>query len=94
MDDLQFSWDTRKARSNLRKHGVSFEAAAYVFEDPMRLDQEDLFSQGEYRSIMTGRVGSQLLTVIYSSPEENLIRIISARLATACEHKTYEQSIV
>jgi len=36
-DDLHFCWDDRKAASNLKKHGVSFEAATYVFDDPMRL---------------------------------------------------------
>jgi uncharacterized DUF497 family protein len=94
MDDLQFCWDARKAKSNLRKHGVSFEAATYVFDDPMQLEQEDLFSQGEYRSIVIGRVGGELLTVVYTSPEENHLRIISARLSTAHERKAYEQSFV
>jgi uncharacterized protein len=94
MDDLQFCWDARKARSNLRKHGVSFEAASYVFDDPMRREEEDLFSQGEYRSIVIGRVDDELLTVVYASPEENLFRIISARLSTARERKAYEQSFV
>jgi uncharacterized DUF497 family protein len=91
-DDLQFCWDARKARSNLRKHGVSFEAATCVFDDPMQLETEDLFSQGEYRSIVIGRVDGELLTVVHASPEDGLIRIISARLSTAHERKAYEQS--
>ena len=91
-DDLQFCWDDRKAKSNLRKHGVSFEAATYVFDDPMRLEQEDAFSQGEYRNIVIGQVDGMVLTVVHCCPEEGVFRIISARLSTAHERKAYEQS--
>lgn len=68
-DNLQFSWDARKAASNLKKHGVSFEAASYVFDDPRRLEQEDVLARGEYRSIVIGQVDDVLLTVVYTSPE-------------------------
>lgn len=57
-DDLHFCWDDGKAASNLRRHGISFEAATYVFDDPMRLEREDVFAQGEYRNIIIGRVDS------------------------------------
>lgn len=93
-DELQFCWDDDKAASNLEKHGVSFEAATYVFDDPMRLEQEDVFAQGEYRNIVIGQVDGVYLTVVYSSPEEDLYRIISARLSTAHERKAYEQNLL
>lgn len=93
-DHLHFCWDARKAASNLKKHGVSFEAATYVFDDPMRLEQEDVFAQGEYRSIVIGQVDDVLLTVVYTSPEEGLYRIISSRLVTAHERKAYEQHLL
>lgn len=92
--DLQFCWDDDKAASNLEKHGVSFEAATYVFDDPKRLEQLDEFSEGEYRNIVIGQVDGVLLTVVYSTPEENLYRIISARQATATERRTYEQNFI
>ena len=92
-DELRFCWDKSKAASNLVKHGVSFEAATYVFDDPMRLEQNDVFAEGAYRNIVVGRVGGVVLTVVYSVPEEDLCRIISARVATAHERKTYEQSL-
>jgi uncharacterized protein len=92
-DDLQFCWDPRKARSNLSKHGVSFEAASAAFDDPILLEHEDLFAQGEYRSIVIGRVDGEILTVVHAPHEDSLIRIISARLSTACERKAYEQSL-
>jgi uncharacterized DUF497 family protein len=93
-DDLQFCWDDDKAASNVEKHGVSFESATYVFDDPKRLEQLDEFSEGEYRNIIIGKVDGVLLTVVYSTPEENLYRIISARQATANERRTYEQDFI
>lgn len=79
--------------ANLGKHGVCFESATYVFDDENRLEQEDAFSEGERRNIVIGWVDDVLLTVIYSCPEENLYRVISARPATARERKDYEQNI-
>ena len=51
-----------------------------------------MFAEGEYRNIVTGRVEDVLLTVVYSAPEDDLYRIISARPATAQERKSYEQN--
>ena len=91
-DDLQFCWNDSKAASNEDKHGVSFELATFVFDDPMRFEEVDVFSEGEYRSIVTGRVNDNLLTVVYAAPADNLYRIISARLATPSERNEYEQN--
>jgi len=93
-DERNFEWADAKAASNLKKHGVSFEAATAVFEDPDRLEEDDLFAHGEYRSIAVGAIDGLVLTVVYSEPEENLIRLISARLATAKERKAYEQNLI
>jgi hypothetical protein len=91
-DELHFCWDEAKAESNLEKHGVTFEAATFVFDDPRRLEREDVFARGEYRNIVIGQVDGVFLTVVYAIPEDNLCRIISARVATAHERKAYEQS--
>lgn len=93
-DELRFCWDDDKAASNAEKHGVSFELATYVFDDHMRLDQEDVFAQGEHRNVVIGRVDDILLTVVYACPEEDLYRIISARAATAHERAVYEQNVL
>jgi uncharacterized protein len=90
-DELHFCWDDSKAAANLRKHGVSFQTASYVFDDPMRLEQDDSFAEGEYRNIVIGRVDDVLLTVVYCA-EDDLYRLISARPATAHERKSYEQN--
>lgn len=92
-EDIHFAWDAAKANANAEKHGVSFEFATLVFDDALRLEDDDVFAQGEYRTIVIGKAGDLLLTVIYSTPEENLYRIISARLATANERRTYEQHL-
>jgi uncharacterized DUF497 family protein len=92
-DDLQFCWDDSKAVSNVEKHGVSFQSATYVFDHPMRLERADAFAEGEYRSIVTGRVNDKLLSVVYTAPGDDLYRIISARFATPSERDDYEQNL-
>jgi uncharacterized DUF497 family protein len=91
-DGLQFCWDDSKAASNVEKHGVSFGLATYVFDDPKRLDRADAFAEGEYRSVVIGRVNGRLLSVVYTAPEGELYRIISARFATPSERDDYEQN--
>lgn len=93
-DDLHFEWDDAKAAGNFVKHGVAFEAAAAIFDDPNRLEEDDIFANGEYRTIAIGMVDSLVLAVVYSEPEDNLIRLISARLATAKERRAYEQNLI
>ena len=73
---------------------ASPSAAAAVFDDPARLEEDDLFARDEYRTIMVGSVDGMVLTVVYAEPEEALIRIISARLASANERKAYEQNLL
>jgi uncharacterized protein len=92
-EDLQFCWDESKAASNVTKHGVSFELATFVFDDPMRLERTDVFSEGEYRSIMIGKVANMILTLVYVAPADHLYRIISARLATRSERSDYEPNL-
>ena len=46
---VEFEWDEAKAISNEYKHGISFEYAVHVFEDPLALVEQDLIEGGEYR---------------------------------------------
>jgi len=92
-DDLQFCWDDSKAACNIEKHGVSFEVATYVFDDPTRLERGDAFAEGEYRSITIGTVHGRLLTVVYTALGDTLYRIISDRFATRSERDDYEQDL-
>ena len=90
---LTSEWDESKAQENLRKHGVSFEEAATVFGDPLSLTIDDpLHSPEEDRLIMIGQsYRGRMLVVVHAERGDN-IRIISARLATPRERRTYEES--
>jgi len=87
---VQFTWDPQKAKSNLRKHGVSFAEAVTVFADPLALVMQDAL-YGE-RAILIGQSGKQrLLFTVFVELTEDSIRIISARLATSHERRRYEE---
>ena len=92
-DEIRFVWDPDKAEQNLRRHKISFEDATFVFDDPFLLEEDDVFAEGEYRMIAIGQVQGFVLTVVYSTPEEQLHRLISARLATAEERRVYERQV-
>ena len=89
-----FEWDPRKAASNLRRHGVSFEEASTVFPDPLArfFDDEDHPSQEQREIIIGHSVRDQLLLVSFVQ-RRDVIRIISARKATRNERKDYEQGV-
>lgn len=88
---MKFTWDPKKAASNLSKHGVSFEEAATVFDDPRALPAED-DSRGEARLTVIGfSAAARLLFVVVVERAADTIRIISARSATKPERKRYAQ---
>lgn len=96
--ELIFEWDVRKARTNLKKHQVSFEEAKTVFNDPLLLTYpDDLHSETEERYLSIGYSHQRrLLLVVHTEQEIGngvLIRIISSRKATILERKTYENPI-
>jgi uncharacterized protein len=89
---LQFTWDPRKATANLRKHGVGFPEAATAFADPLSLTSPDPdHSVGEERFVLIGQSERRRLVVVAHVERGDLIRLISARLATRRERKTYEE---
>jgi len=90
---MVFAWDETKNRMNRRKHGVSFEAAARVFADPVAVSYVDQVVDGEERwhTIGTAR-GIVLMLVAHTVEVENgeeKIRIISARKADPSERALY-----
>jgi len=89
---MQFEWDPKKSRANLRKHGVSFEEASTVFFDDLSLTGNDPdHSLDEDRFVTFGLSSmGRLLVVAYTERGEH-IRIISARLVTGSERKLYEE---
>ena len=95
MDDVVFEWDDAKNRSNLKKHGISFDYAARVFSDPRMLLIPGDYEDGEERWRAYGQVGGQAVVMVahtYRSDEgHEKIRIVSARMATRHERNGYER---
>ncbi len=90
---MTFEWDPAKAKSNFRNHGVRFEEAVAVFDDPYAVSMPDESEPSEERFVGIG-VGAlgRVLVVVYTYRGDN-IRIISARLAAAHERREYEAGL-
>lgn len=87
---MLFEWDPTKNRANLAKHGVDFADAVAIFEDDLALTRPDSEARGEPRFVTLGVDGfGRLLVVVFIERDER-IRIVSARLATKQERKSYE----
>lgn len=99
MTNARFEWDEAKNRSNQRRHGVSFQLATRVFDDPLRASKLERIVDGEERWQTIGLAnGPLLLAVIHLVFDEQIdgswqeaIRIISARYAEPWERKQYEK---
>jgi hypothetical protein len=92
MSNLSFEWDERKSSANAKKHGVSFEEAESVFVDERaKLIDDPDHSDDEDRFVLLGLSGAlRLLLVCHCYRcDGHVIRIISARKASARESKSY-----
>ena len=90
---LNFQWDENKARTNLVKHGVSFEEAATVFGDALSLSIPDpAHSQWEDRFIILEMSHKGKLSVVVHTERGDSIRLISARRASRRERNSHEES--
>ena len=91
---MRFEWNPEKARRNLAKHGVAFEVAMQVFDDPLAITEMDRVIDREERFRTIGRVGE--LTILFvahtwvDAEDEVHVRIISARKADRTERRAYE----
>ena len=89
---MEFEWDQRKARINRRKHGVTFEEAATVFNDPLATYYEDPdHSVTERRYLAIGTSARGRLIHIAFAERPRAIRIIQARKLTKNERQQYEE---
>ena len=92
---VRFEWDDTKNEANIRKHGVSFEEAREVFDDPLHialLDQR--FDYFQERWVTIGATSRRRIVVAanlyFDDEDEEIVRIISAREATTKERRQYE----
>jgi uncharacterized protein len=93
MDGPTFEWDAAKAAANLLQHGVSFEEAVTVFQDPLaKIHDDPDHSATERRALIVGNSAkSQSLVVSFTDRGSN-IRLISARPVTRHERRDYEEA--
>ena len=89
LEETSFEWDEVKDRSNFAKHGIKFATAVKVFLDPDKLIREDEEHPEEERYNILGKVG-KVLFVVCAFEQGNVIRMISARLASVPEKERYE----
>lgn len=88
-----FEWDPKKNRSNIEKHGVSFEEASTVFQDTLSLTIDDpLHSIDEERLILIGMSQKNRILVVVHTERGDNIRIISARKTNKKEREYYESN--
>lgn len=89
---FRFSWDPAKAAGNRRRHWVTFEEASTAFGDPLSITIADPdHSIEELRFVLIGLSDRQRLLIVVHATWGDVIRIISARLATRRERKAYEE---
>jgi uncharacterized protein len=86
----EFEWDDDKAKSNLAKHGVSFEEAVLAMKDALSLDFDDMVEPDNLITLAALADGRILYVV--STVRDDRLRIISAREATSNERRVYEET--
>ena len=88
MAEITFEWDEEKNKLNQKLHGIAFEDAKFVFNDPFKVVLPDLYHGEEERWLAIGIV-NRVLFVVFTERGESIIRIISARVGTTAEEKLY-----
>lgn len=89
---MEFEWDAQKAAKNLSKHGVTFDEAKTIFDDPLYIDFYDPdHSDEEERHLIIGESQRGRLLIVSYTEREDTARLISAREATPAERKDYEE---
>ena len=93
---MKFSWDEAKSESNKTKHGIDFETAQLVFNDPFCISFVERVDNGEERWHAIGMIENIIMiVVVHTYQAENsdeVIRITSSRRATSHERKLYDQA--
>jgi len=89
---MEFEWDEKKAAANLADHGISFDEAKTVFDDPLYVDFYDPdHSDDEHRYVIVGESRQNRLLIVSYTERGESVRLISAREVTLSERKAYEE---
>ncbi|MGH8537551.1 MAG: BrnT family toxin [Gammaproteobacteria bacterium] len=86
---MLYTWDEEKRKINRAKHGVDLADAVLIFEDFCLIREDVTEGYAEQRFLAIGRAGERILTMVYTLPEEDTIRIISVRRADRRERRRY-----
>ena len=95
---MNWEWDENKDKANLRDHGIEFETAILVFEDPLMISVPDPHASEERWRTM-GMVDTAFIMVVHTTPEVDPVtgeergRIITARALTGPERERYEEGL-
>jgi len=93
---MRFEWHEAKNALNLQRHGIRFETAVLVFDDPFALTLRDVLQDREERFITLGMLGGGVIAFVvhtgFEEEGEEVIRLISVRRATSRERKSYEET--
>ncbi len=92
---MEFTWDANKNQSNFAKHGISFEQASQVFDDPFQLVLENYFfaEDGEQRQTIVGMIRGLLLIAVVFVDRNDIVHIINARKAEKYEENLYQYNL-
>lgn len=90
---MRVEWDEVKNRRNIRKHGIDFADVEGMFNYPLLTWLDDREDYGEARWIGIGPLQTLIAVVVYTEPDQDVIRIMSARKATRTEVRHYEKAI-
>ena len=90
---MKFQWDENKRIRNLAKHRLDFQDAHLIFNDDSFFVQDNRYQYDEARFILYGTLLGRVIVVVFSMPDDDVIRIISMRKATKREQKSYYQKL-
>jgi uncharacterized DUF497 family protein len=91
---MECEWDEKKNKLNQKKHGISFEEAKEVFQDPNAIEFfDEEHSENEDRYICLGDIGELVIVVVIFTDRNGIARLISARSAEPIEEETYYEHL-
>ncbi len=90
---MKFQWDENKRIRNLAKHRLDFQDAHLIFNDESFFVEDQRYQYDEARFILYGTLLGRVIVVVFSMPDDDVIRIISMRKATKREQKSYYQKL-
>ncbi|MBZ8181115.1 BrnT family toxin [Oscillatoria salina] len=88
---MKFEWDNTKNNQNIRKHKIDFANIPQMFNAPMWITLDERKDYREARWLGIGILGNVIAVVVWTEPQVNTIRIISARKANKDERNKYQQ---